>query len=148
MCMFLNKRSPPIYTRTYTLFPYPSLFRSIARGQDRVDAGQRHGYPGERCNPRPLAEEKIGEQDDDDRQSRLQQEGVDRRGRAQADIDERVEGGDAYRREQDDHAPVAKQRRPVPAQRSEEHTSEPQSLLRNSYAVLCLKKKKNKLKQD
>src|SRR3546814_4126625 len=27
--------------------------------------------------------------------------------------------------------------------RSEEHTSELQSLMRNSYAVLCLKKKKN-----
>src|SRR3546814_6624615 len=32
-----------------------------------------------------------------------------------------------------------------PAQyRSEEHTSELQSLMRNSYAVFCLKKKKNK----
>src|SRR3546814_7839629 len=30
----------------------------------------------------------------------------------------------------------------IPA-RSEEHTSELQSLMRNSYAVLCLKKKKN-----
>src|SRR3546814_10275695 len=30
------------------------------------------------------------------------------------------------------------------AQRSEEHTSELQSLMRNSYAVFCLKKKKNK----
>src|SRR3546814_9512303 len=28
--------------------------------------------------------------------------------------------------------------------RSEEHTSELQSLMRNTYAVLCLKKKKNK----
>src|SRR3546814_9628055 len=28
-------------------------------------------------------------------------------------------------------------------ERSEEHTSELQSLMRNSYAVLCLKKKKN-----
>src|SRR3546814_8453884 len=28
--------------------------------------------------------------------------------------------------------------------RSEEHTSELQSLMRNSYAVVCLKKKKNK----
>src|SRR3546814_1700650 len=28
--------------------------------------------------------------------------------------------------------------------RSEEHTSELQSIMRNSYAVLCLKKKKNK----
>src|SRR3546814_6098885 len=29
--------------------------------------------------------------------------------------------------------------------RSEEHTSELQSLMRNSYAVFCLKKKKNRL---
>src|SRR3546814_5659874 len=29
------------------------------------------------------------------------------------------------------------------ARRSEEHTSELQSLMRNSYAVFCLKKKKN-----
>src|SRR3546814_6413883 len=31
------------------------------------------------------------------------------------------------------------------AHRSEEHTSELQSLMRNSYAVFCLKKKKNTL---
>src|SRR3546814_3762148 len=31
--------------------------------------------------------------------------------------------------------------------RSEEHTSELQSLMRNSYAVFCLKKKKNKTDQ-
>src|SRR3546814_4128001 len=33
--------------------------------------------------------------------------------------------------------------RTQPAQRSEEHTSELQSLMRISYAVFCLKKKKN-----
>src|SRR3546814_8102506 len=32
--------------------------------------------------------------------------------------------------------------------RSEEHTSELQSLMRNSYAVFCLKKKKNKCIQQ
>src|SRR3546814_5622581 len=32
----------------------------------------------------------------------------------------------------------------VCSERSEEHTSELQSLMRNSYAVLCLKKKKQK----
>src|SRR3546814_6763966 len=32
---------------------------------------------------------------------------------------------------------------PVPPERSEEHTSELQSLMRISYAVFCLKKKKN-----
>src|SRR3546814_8066405 len=31
--------------------------------------------------------------------------------------------------------------------RSEEHTSELQSLMRNSYAVFCLKKKKTEIKQ-
>src|SRR3546814_3703071 len=33
--------------------------------------------------------------------------------------------------------------RPSPSLRSEEHTSELQSLMRISYAVFCLKKKKN-----
>src|SRR3546814_5273935 len=33
-------------------------------------------------------------------------------------------------------------------QRSEEHTSELQSLMRNSYAVFCLKKKKQKTKRE
>src|SRR3546814_5912150 len=32
---------------------------------------------------------------------------------------------------------------PGPVHRSEEHTSELQSLMRNSYAVFCLKKKSN-----
>src|SRR3546814_4236865 len=35
---------------------------------------------------------------------------------------------------------------PVKIERSEEHTSELQSLMRNSYAVFCLKKKKKKKK--
>src|SRR3546814_2082568 len=35
-----------------------------------------------------------------------------------------------------------------PASRSEEHTSELQSLMRISYAVFCLKKKKNNNKSD
>src|SRR3546814_8952446 len=34
------------------------------------------------------------------------------------------------------------------ALRSEEHTSELQSLMRNSYAVFCLKKKKNKKRNN
>src|SRR3546814_7417635 len=35
----------------------------------------------------------------------------------------------------------------VTMSRSEEHTSELQSLMRNSYAVFCLKKKKNKTRR-
>src|SRR3546814_3996667 len=36
----------------------------------------------------------------------------------------------------------------LPSTRSEEHTSELQSLMRNSYAVFCLKKKNNTKKQQ
>src|SRR3546814_4667953 len=42
--------------------------------------------------------------------------------------------------------PVAARQARAPAHdRSEEHTSELQSLMRNSYAVFCLKKKKQKI---
>src|SRR3546814_9271240 len=44
-----------------------------------------------------------------------------------------------------DHGPIAELQ--WPAMRSEEHTSELQSLMRISYAVFCLNKKKKKLKQ-
>src|SRR3546814_9835439 len=40
-----------------------------------------------------------------------------------------------------------KANKPLPDHRSEEHTSELQSLMRISYAVFCLKKKNNKQKQ-
>src|SRR3546814_10090321 len=39
---------------------------------------------------------------------------------------------------------VDEQPRQAEQERSEEHTSELQSLMRNSYAVFCLKKKKNR----
>src|SRR3546814_2859295 len=38
--------------------------------------------------------------------------------------------------------------RPARSSRSEEHTSELQSLMRISYAVFCLKKKKNKTEKN
>src|SRR3546814_1442466 len=43
--------------------------------------------------------------------------------------------------------PLATGNRLLPSWRSEEHTSELQSLMRNSYAVFCLKKKKKTKKQ-
>src|SRR3546814_4494790 len=47
--------------------------------------------------------------------------------------------GEAAQLKADAHAGLT-----APAWRSEEHTSELQSLMRNSYAVFCLKKKKQK----
>src|SRR3546814_5296806 len=40
------------------------------------------------------------------------------------------------------------ERRSIAFSRSEEHTSELQSLMRISYAVFCLKKKNNKIKRS
>src|SRR3546814_7685070 len=108
-------RRPPRATRTDTLFPYTTLFRSpdniVARSSaddavprlwpDRwLDLGMR--TPAQAYPTSPVVTAEF-------RQPRL------------------VVADDA-RREL--------------AQRSEEHTSELQSLMRISYAVFCLKKKK------
>src|SRR3546814_9541364 len=82
-------RRPPRSTRTDTLFPYTTLFRSMA-----------HQAP-------------LQHQQQDDGQQQHE-----RRRRDQRIIRRRVH------------------------ERSEEHTSELQSLMRISYAVFCLKKKK------
>src|SRR3546814_10904588 len=95
-------RRPPRSTRTDTLFPYTTLFRSLPRsvlqqGRDRsfVIAAQRiQIVTPPLVHPYPLI--PIGR-------------------------------------------PV------IDAARSEEHTSELQSLMRISYAVFCLKKKKSNI---
>src|SRR3546814_3914341 len=86
-------RRPPRSTRTDTLFPYTTLFRSVDGGQIA-----RH-RPAVELAPCP------------------------------ADTDGETEHGGA----DGDHHRI----------RSEEHTSELQSLMRISYAVFCLKKKNN-----
>src|SRR3546814_9952543 len=89
-------RRPPRSTRTDTLFPYTTLFRSADVAQAR------------------RAQQRVGE--------RVQQHvGV---GMPLQSV--RMRNGHAA----DDQ------------RRSEEHTSELQSLMRISYAVFCLKKKK------
>src|SRR3546814_8112948 len=52
--------------------------------------------------------------------------------------DRDAEGDQHHQQRQPCHAPAD----PLVEPRSEEHTSELQSLMRNSYAVFCLKKKK------
>src|SRR3546814_3958967 len=108
-------RPPPRSTRTDTLFPYTTLFRSVLR-IDRPD----------RLVVRPNIVEEQAK-------------------RARPQMPKHVEFGqlaDAHSRNAgvDDHmAAIAAK----PARwRSEEHTSELQSLMRISYAVFCLKKKK------
>src|SRR3546814_2707848 len=103
-------RRPPRSTRTDTLFPYTTLFRSHSAYSNR--AGHHQG-PGNR-------------------------QGVGPASRRQGLSDQAFQRGSAG---QGDCGTVAELR----TGRSEEHTSELQSLMRISYAVFCLKKKKNKI---
>src|SRR3546814_7286740 len=99
-------RRPPRSTRTYTLFPYTTLFQSITAAIDVV-TGAIHwtacsiafsllvfSFRTERCTCTGVTWDMIARTPANDR-----------------------------------------------SLRSEEHTSELQSLMRNSYAVFCLKKK-------
>src|SRR3546814_13288633 len=92
---FLMIRRPPSSTRTDTLFPYTTLFRSV---------GQCTAY--RICSP---ADSKRNKE-------------FDRPIRIFIRCDRHGAGSES--------------------KRSEEHTSELQSLMRISYAVFCLKKKK------
>src|SRR3546814_6180893 len=104
-------RRPPRSTRTDTLFPYTTLFRSrIAVAGGLV--------PAPRCGS---AWYVAGARGASPRRS----------------VDPAREGVNA--RERRGASPGLRQ-----ALRSEEHTSELQSLMRNSYAVFCLKKKRQK----
>src|SRR3546814_7227332 len=98
-------RRPPRSTRTATLFPYTTLFRSGAMGfRPDADGGtERHRAP------RRLLGREV---------RCLHEERKDFRPRQ-------------------GHSPARFDR----IRRSEEHTSELQSLMRISYAVFCLNKK-------
>src|SRR3546814_5284811 len=104
------KRLPPRSTRTDTLFPYTTLFRSLLH----------RGRPGV---PRPDPDLLLPAQ------VRARRDVVHAPEVRQPDLRSLLRDG-ARRRH---HA--------VPDRRSEEHTSELQSLMRISYAVFCLKKK-------
>src|SRR3546814_7463635 len=112
-------RRPPRSTRTDTLFPYTTLFRSTqwARAQCRQPSRLLQGVDVRRyrCGPADGA-------------------GVGRGERTPGSVLRPDAGHDLY---------VAAASRPAPdgRRRSEEHTSELQSLMRISYAVFCLKKK-------
>src|SRR3546814_16218900 len=102
--VFLMIPRPPISTRTDTLFPYTTLFRS------------------------GIARAKIVERDAEAMLSQVLQRLARMAGRVHhhifGDFEDDLRGRDMGR--------------------SEEHTSELQSLMRISYAVFCLKKKKKK----
>src|SRR3546814_8225368 len=108
-------RRQPRSTRTDTLFPYTTLFRSGG------GPGAARRCDGGRCGCRQWFRGRGDQRVRDPRRARGRFDAAARRrsrGTAAA-----AGGGPE-------------------GSRSEEHTSELQSLMRNSYAVFCLKKKK------
>src|SRR3546814_1797131 len=100
-------RRPPRSTRTDTLFPYTTLFRSPFRPDPRL------GKPPE-AGVDPIGRPPLGDDAGDGPGARI------------------------------DRLPARRGEPDGPGSaRSEEHTSELQSLMRISYAVFCLKKKNN-----
>src|SRR3546814_8759057 len=107
-------RRPPRSTRTDTLFPYTTLFRSQADcrcHRAHADAGQQDAVGNDR-----------------------------RHGLSQVRESPVHRGLQGTRRAQ--YLAPARRGGARQGRRSEEHTSELQSLMRISYAVFCLKKKK------
>src|SRR3546814_19654723 len=109
---FINRR-PPISTRTDTRFPYTTPFRSVV-GVVRP------------CHHDWQARDRAWR--------RQHRDGLLPLGAAFGW--NRRQGDRAFGLRRDEGQPVGEGRR-----RSEEHTSELQSLMRISYAVFCLKKK-------
>src|SRR3546814_9954921 len=110
-------RRPPRSTRTDTLFPYTTLFRSRRAPCCGTPARRPSG------SSFPASVQPNGVVDSD---SGSAEEPAQQRLRAGEMVQHR--GGCGVRAPRED--------------RSEEHTSELQSLMRISYAVFCLKKKK------
>src|SRR3546814_10348590 len=117
---------PPRSTRTDTLFPYTTLFRSVPRG-GLIDPPHETDTGRECRTQRDTARQKRAESRIRPRM-RHQLSGTDRRTNAVPD-------------------PCRPVSRRTDA-RSEEHTSELQSLMRTAYAVICLQKKKTRKKKS
>src|SRR3546814_3760112 len=116
-------RRPPRSTRTDTLLPSTTLFRSDLGAHIIVERDVGHaligGFPGDDEGRQPLLDRTA-----DEALLRVQIEDVEAVDPGREDHDRRRE--DLFRR-------------------SEEHTSELQSLMRITYAVFCFKQTNNLL---
>src|SRR3546814_967419 len=123
---FLMIRRPPSSTRTDTLFPYTTLFRSFGAlvlfvSHLKLQSAFARG---------------IGES----LHAAVEQE--------TATVENYLGDAGGLRALGDPAAHILRGLGGRAGSRSEEHTSELQSLMRISYAVFCLKKKKERKRQD
>src|SRR3546814_2715697 len=129
-------RRPPRSTRTDTLFPYTTLFRSSAYWPgSESQQGNAHDQTGqvrvENRGPGAIEAQVYG----------LLRRSTVAQFLAYALVDQHV-GVDGHTQRQGDGGDAGQRQRGLQhGQRSEEHTSELQSLMRISYAVFYLQKK-------
>src|SRR3546814_3612633 len=131
-------RRPPISTRTDTLFPYTTLFRSAEIEGDHAKVGDdEESEQITKSGKAAAADEREWNAREADAGAEEQRRGSEppRHGAA---FDGRYRAGrrNGNGEAGEKGAGLGRDRR------SEEHTSELQSLMRISYAVFCLKKKK------
>src|SRR3546814_7129930 len=137
---FLMIRRPPRSTRTDTLFPYTTLFRSL----EKIGGHQRREKSGD---------DQRKQHGDGDRQAELAKElsglawHYGNRGKYRNNSGSGSQHRKADRIRTYQGCAIGRLSRFNPFldifnldDRSEEHTSELQSLMHNSYAVFCLKK--------
>src|SRR3546814_7296664 len=119
-------RQPPRATRTDTRVPHTTIFRSVPR----------HRGGGQRRRPAFAHPHRLdpGREDDGGRRAVAARDAISARAATRSQGRAHRTAPGAARAA---HSPPER-----PAPRSEEHTSELQSLMRISYAVFCLKKKK------
>src|SRR3546814_3685135 len=132
---FLMIRRPPRSTRTDTLFPYTTLFRSRKRQPRQPQLRGRLGR--EVAGPAGDREGRLEQlrrpgQPEPRPQARRPPAANPRPARSQRPAGQQAIGGAGAGRGQQGLRPAA---------RSEEHTSELQSIMRTSYAVSCVKHK-------
>src|SRR3546814_8919354 len=131
LLFFLMIRRPPRSTRTDTLFPYTTLFRSAVRG-DGARQGPVAAEDHSEIPAAPVAQSR-------DRRYRDDPAGNDLRLRPRCHRDGPADQRSAVAAFAAEPGHVSRRR--LPDVRSEEHTSELQSLMRIPYAVFALKKK-------
>src|SRR3546814_3224528 len=145
-------RRPPRSTRTDTLFPYTTLFRSArpyatdpvspywyASGDDDEDDEEEEDDKGEKDD------EEDDEDDDDEDKGKTPEELAAEVKRLRSAYLKKLNNsrnrGTRIKELESSKTELESSLASLQEQRSEEHTSELQSLMRISYAVFCLQKK-------
>src|SRR3546814_4690521 len=140
---------PPRSTRTDTLWPYTTLFRSAVRAQhgDHLARRHRERRPFQHLGRAVAHDDIVGPQHHQPPLPRRRSSSQRKNGPPTQAVRMPIGSSAGSTRVRAKRSATSMRLAPRSSEagrRSEEHTSELQSLMRNSYAVFCLKKNKKK----